>query len=334
MKIPRALVLGLIMIVAQIAHASAPRTFVASYGNNANPCSLTAPCRSFNAAIAQVDPGGVVVVLDSAGYGPADISKSVSIVAPPGIYAGITVAPTGFNDGVFISVGNFNVTLRGLTITGSNGDPNGILAESSGTLNIDSCVIANTSRGIYVSASGALKLSVKDTLIRDTSGEGMNLAGDTGSIVGVVDGSRVERAGACGICASDASSIAVNNTVVDSSFAAGVRADTFSSLSTAFLTVTNSTITHSGGIGLFGFANHGTVNVSAKGNTIANNGGTGIAGSSFNGGLVTIVASRNTVHWNATGMDGNGSAFYSDVDNSVAGNGTNVTGPINTFGWQ
>ena len=54
-------------------------------------CSLAFPCRSFDAAIAQTLLGGEVIVLDSAGYGPAVISQSVSIIAPPGVYGGVTV---------------------------------------------------------------------------------------------------------------------------------------------------------------------------------------------------------------------------------------------------
>ena len=49
------------------AAATLQRTFVASTGADANPCSLVAPCRSFGAAITQTSPGGEVIVLDSAG---------------------------------------------------------------------------------------------------------------------------------------------------------------------------------------------------------------------------------------------------------------------------
>jgi hypothetical protein len=47
------------------ALATAQRTFVASYGSDANPCSMGQPCRTFAAAIAQA--GGDAVALDSAG---------------------------------------------------------------------------------------------------------------------------------------------------------------------------------------------------------------------------------------------------------------------------
>ena len=68
------------------------RTFVASYGSDLNPnCNLALPCRSFNAAIAQTNPGGEVVILDTAGYGPMVITKSIKIIGPSGVYGGISV---------------------------------------------------------------------------------------------------------------------------------------------------------------------------------------------------------------------------------------------------
>src|SRR6266571_6657569 len=74
------------------AAALAQRTFVsAATGNDANPCTRTAPCRNFAAAIAQTQSGGEVVVLDSGGYGTVTITQAVSLVAPAGVYAGISV---------------------------------------------------------------------------------------------------------------------------------------------------------------------------------------------------------------------------------------------------
>ncbi len=67
------------------------RTWVSSYGSDANDCSLGTPCRSFAVAIATTTVGGEVAVVDSAAYGPVSITKPVSIVASAGIYAGISV---------------------------------------------------------------------------------------------------------------------------------------------------------------------------------------------------------------------------------------------------
>src|SRR4030095_16908796 len=100
-------------------NAAAQRTFVASNGlpaNTAFNCSLVKPFRAFSEAIGVTNAGGEVIVLDSAGYGAVTITKSVSIISPPGIHAGISVFS---GDGVTINAGASDiVVLRGLSING------------------------------------------------------------------------------------------------------------------------------------------------------------------------------------------------------------------------
>src|SRR5215472_15085253 len=67
------------------------RTFVSVSGSDGNTCTRTAPCRTLAQAISQTNAGGEVVVLDSAGYGSVTISKSITVTAPAGVYAGISV---------------------------------------------------------------------------------------------------------------------------------------------------------------------------------------------------------------------------------------------------
>ena len=96
------------------------RTFVSTGGSDANNCALLTPCRGFGAAVAAVAAGGEVIVLDSGGYGPVTISKSVTITAPAGVYAGISVLPG--QDGVVVNGPFVFVTLNGLTINGQGGN--------------------------------------------------------------------------------------------------------------------------------------------------------------------------------------------------------------------
>jgi hypothetical protein len=74
--------------------AAAQRTFVATSGVDNPSCSLASPCRTFAAAVAATAIGGEAIVLDSGGYGPVTVTKSMSIITPPGIYAGVSV-PAG-----------------------------------------------------------------------------------------------------------------------------------------------------------------------------------------------------------------------------------------------
>src|SRR5262245_37448057 len=86
-------------------------------GRTANPCSLSAPCRSSAGAITKTNAGGAIAVLDSAGYGVVSITKSISINAPDGIEGGVATSVAG--DAITISAGaNDAVSLRGLTLVG------------------------------------------------------------------------------------------------------------------------------------------------------------------------------------------------------------------------
>src|SRR5437868_15460304 len=81
-----------LMFLAGPAFASLNRTAVSINGVDTNPCSVTAPCRSFSAALAQTSAGGEVIALTSAGYGALSINQPVTLLAPEGIYAGLTSA--------------------------------------------------------------------------------------------------------------------------------------------------------------------------------------------------------------------------------------------------
>jgi hypothetical protein len=92
-RLPSLLCGALLAVIAFPAAAVSPqRTFVSASGSDANPCSLPLPCRTFGAAITAVVSNGEVIVLDSGGYGAVVINKSVELIAPPGIYAGITAS--------------------------------------------------------------------------------------------------------------------------------------------------------------------------------------------------------------------------------------------------
>ena len=87
------------------AHARA-RVFVASYGNDSNPCSFGSPCRNFQQAVNVVDAGGEVTAIDSAGFGPILITKAVSITSPNGVEAGIV--PVSGGNRITINAGPFD----------------------------------------------------------------------------------------------------------------------------------------------------------------------------------------------------------------------------------
>lgn len=157
------------------AHAdAAQRTFVAPTGIDSPTCSIATPCRTFTGALAATDPGGEIVVLESGGYGRVSIDKSVAIIAPPGVYAGISVFP-GTN-GIDILTAGIKVLLRGLTINGQGGDIGINYYVSTGELNIENCVVANMAKqGIQV--AGPTTATITDTVMRGNGGFGATIGG-------------------------------------------------------------------------------------------------------------------------------------------------------------
>ena len=158
--------LNLLVLAAPNVEGAAQRTFVASNGTDANSCSITAPCRSFAAAVAQTLAGGEVIVQDSAGYGPVTVAQSVSITAPPGVYAGISVPATGNETGVLIATAGISVVLRGLSIN-STGGTYGVRMTNGTELVIENSVISNF--GIGVSIEAPARVAITDSTVRDCS---------------------------------------------------------------------------------------------------------------------------------------------------------------------
>jgi hypothetical protein len=151
-------------LIASTSVLAAQRTFVSTTGVNNPACSLAAPCRDFAAAMNATSSGGEVIVLESGGYGPVTVTKSVSIIAPPGLHAGISVPPA--THGVTVSAGpTDNVVLRGLTINGQGGW-RGIWITSGKEIYVEDCTVANLgSGGIYI--TGDVAVHIKRSVVRN-----------------------------------------------------------------------------------------------------------------------------------------------------------------------
>src|SRR5205814_3945124 len=107
------------MLYMAPAQAQATRTWVSGVGDDANPCSRTAPCKTFAGAISKTATKGEINVLDPGGFGAVTITKSISIIAE-GFLAGVLASST---NGVNINIVNATATdvlvLRGLDINGN-----------------------------------------------------------------------------------------------------------------------------------------------------------------------------------------------------------------------
>jgi Right handed beta helix region len=172
-----ALLLALLTPAIALA-ATAQRTFVASSGSDVHPCTLSQPCRSFGAAIAKTSSDGEVIVIDSAGYGPVTITQSVSITAPAGIYAGVTVTS---GVGIIVNGAGIEVALRGLSINGQGGVTYAIDFLQGAFLSIEGCEITKLGVGVNLEAPNS-RVSIQNSHIRNNSMAGVFMLGVTGGL--------------------------------------------------------------------------------------------------------------------------------------------------------
>ena len=103
--------LGATMLSAAPAYAQATRTWVSGVGDDVNPCSRTAPCKTFAGAISKTADKGEINCLDSAGYGTLTITKNITVDCP-GVMGGVL---SGGVNGFTINAAGIVVTLRNLT---------------------------------------------------------------------------------------------------------------------------------------------------------------------------------------------------------------------------
>jgi Right handed beta helix region len=165
-----------VALSAAPASAQVRRTFVSPTGSDSNPCTITAPCRNLQAALAQTAAGGEVSILGTAGYNggtTVTITQAVSIVNEDGYEAGINV-PSG-GAGIVISAGASDaVSLRGLTIDGGGVGTIGIQFDTGASLTVENCVIRHvTDEGIYFTPNASSQLSVSHSLVSDNAGPGI-----------------------------------------------------------------------------------------------------------------------------------------------------------------
>ena len=156
------------------AFAQATRTWVSGVGDDANPCSRTAPCKTFAGSIAKTATGGEINVLDPGGFGAITITKSITILAV-GTPAGVLVSGT---NGIVISNGTgnpMNVTIRGLDIDGLGSGSNsqsGILitaGNAATNVHIEQNQIYGFNTGVQVAAGANATVTVVDTRISECS---------------------------------------------------------------------------------------------------------------------------------------------------------------------
>src|SRR5262249_26769862 len=133
----------ILLMEASPVHAQATRTWLSGVGDDANPCSRTAPCKTFAGAVSKTAAGGEINCTDPGGFGAVTITKSITIDCG-GTVGSILAAGT---NGVNINAANIVVVLRNLSIQGASTGLIGINAINMLALHLDNVMVMNFNGG-------------------------------------------------------------------------------------------------------------------------------------------------------------------------------------------
>lgn len=309
MRTLRRLVYALLLVslvTPAALEAQATRTWVSGVGDDANPCSRTAPCKTFAGAISKTAAGGEISVLDPGGFGAVTITKSISIIASDSGEGGLLAAGT---NGVIINAAAGDVvTLRGLIIEGVGTGLNGVRFLAGKQLNIENCVIADfrassagNGHGISFRPSGASHLYVVDTVI-----ENNGVGGNGGGVL-------IQPTGA-GSASVTFERVAMTGNVF------GLKADGTGSTGGIEVTLDDSSATSSAFSGIVAITPGGgaTVDMFLNRSVVANNGSNGVRSE---GPTAEVRLSDTTVTGNFAGLSIASSAIITSFSNNrVSGN--------------
>ncbi len=273
---------------APAAQAQATRTWVSGVGDDVNPCSRTAPCKTFAGAISKTAAGGEISVLDPGSYGAVTITKAITINGE-GQLAGITASLT---NGIIVNAGvNDKVFIRNISILGAGNGINGIRYLAGRQVVLENLTIDGfTTRGVDVSMASSGVLEMRNVSITKVA-TGVRLSTTSGAITANLDDVRL------------------------TSLTTGVE---LASLST-FATIRNSVVTSCGTALL---ANFNTSVINAEDSTLSFN--TTAVNAAASGS--TIRLSDNAIYNNGTGIAiGVGAFVQSDGSNRIQGNGATTT---------
>lgn len=303
MILAAALVLGGGMAIADTAAAQATRTWVSGVGDDANPCSRTAPCKTFAGAISKTAAGGEINCLDPGGFGGVTITKSMSILCQ--VEAGVLVSGT---NGIVINAGvNDVVVLRGLDIEGVGTGLNGIRILQVGLVEVHDTTIndfrGTSGAGINFSPpnTGA-RLIVRNSIISNNLAAGIFVQPTgTGTADVIVDSSQITSNGGIGIVVNTNGNTGTGNRIE----------------------VRNSQVSMNTVGGVFANAVSAKITASVIGSTLAFNASYGVQASNANAAL---FLTGNQIQGSTTGISiANSAVVTSFVDNALFNNAANVT---------
>jgi hypothetical protein len=212
---------ALVVGFSTIVHAQATRTWVSGVGDDANPCSRTAPCKTFAGAISKTAAGGEINVLDPGGFGGVTITKNLSIISEC-VEAGVLVSGT---NGIIINTqAAGKVLLQGLDIEGLNGTAtgaglNGVRVLSNTKVTINHCSIRNFSQfGVSCEGPANTRVFITDSYILGNTSGGFQILGGGGAAnSGILDRTTIDNNGPASVKMGAGASLTVSGSVLTGS---------------------------------------------------------------------------------------------------------------------
>jgi len=291
------------LLAVTLGYGQATRTWVSGVGDDANPCSRTAPCKTFAGAISKTAPGGEIDALDPGGFGALTITKSITIDGGGGQVASVLVA--GTNGIVVAAQPGDIVILRNLRFDGllgggnANAGINGIRWISGKALHIQNCTIFGfNNNGIDIAKSDGGQAVISDSTVENTAQAGLSSVNATNTVNVTVNNSQFYL-NHHGVVAGDNTNMTVSNSEAAGNSGAGFVA--MASAGVNQLNLANS-VTANNSTGIFAGAGAVASVVNMNGNSISNN---------ANG---LFISSNGTIHsfgnnYNNTSGTPNGSGL-------------------------
>ena len=292
MRAARLILITLLLIsLATIANAQATRTWVSGVGDDVNPCSRTAPCKTFAGAISKTAKDGLINVLDPGGFGAVTIVKSITIDGTP-FMAGVLAAGT---NGININITDVNdinkqVTLRGLDIEGAGTGLIGVNISSANKVIIENCKIlgfrAGSQRGISVNTAVAnMNLVVRNTTITNNGLQGISVTGaGAGATIVHLDHVEISQNGSSAIDLVNNAKATISRCDFAQNGSAGVFVQNASDADIAFTALEHNIVGVSAGAGASArlYNSHVTHNSTSVSGTVSSHNNNGIINNTTN----------------------------------------------------
>jgi hypothetical protein len=252
-------VLTVVLLWAGLAGAQASRTWVSGVGDDAFPCSRTAPCKTFAGAISKTAPGGEIDALDPGGFGALTITKAITIDGGGGQVASVLVSGT---NGIVVQAGPADVViLRNLRFNGIGTGINGIRWLAGKALTVENCdIFGFTNNGIDIAKSDGGKAYVINTVVENNGVSGLQSRNTLNNVQTTVDNSHFIN-NQFGIASEDFSKMSVRHSDTSGNSSVGLLSEAVTA-GPSLLDVYDSTSAHNNiGIQAGGSGVASTVNI-------------------------------------------------------------------------